>query len=102
MAFFKDSFLNALRENMLQSVCRFQYQLDNGSWKDCEINSKQIVGNSVIVIVSVPGSGKADTITAVRVLDNDNILVGEHTIGLQRSSANTALLRFAFPITEAE
>lgn len=102
MAFFKESFLNARREELLRSVCRFQYQLNGATWKDGEINSKQVVGKSVIVFVNVPSSGRADTITAVRVFDNNDNLAGEQAISLQRSSVNTALLRFTFPLVEAE
>lgn len=102
MAFFKESFLNARRAELLRSVCRFQYQLNGGTWKNGEINSKQILGTSVVVFVNVPGSGGADTITGVRVYDNNDNLAGEQAISLQRSSANTALLRFTFPLIEAE
>lgn len=102
MAFFKESFLNARRAELLRSVCRFQYQLNGGTWKNGEINSKQILGTSVVVFVNVPSSGSADTITGVRVYDNYDNLAGEQAISLQRSSANTALLRFTFPLIEAE
>lgn len=102
MAFFKESFLNARRAELLRSVCRFQYQLNGGTWKNGEINSKQILGTSVVVFVNVPSSGSADTITGVRVYDNNDNLAGEQAISLQRSSANTALLRFTFPLIEAE
>lgn len=102
MAFFKESFLNARRAELLRSVCRFQYQLNGGTWKNGEINSKQILGTSVVVFVNVPSSGSADTVTGVRVYDNNDNLAGEQAISLQRSSANTALLRFTFPLIEAE
>ena len=102
MAFFKESFLNARRAELLRSVCRFQYQLNGGTWKNGEINSKQILGTSVVVFVNVPSSGGADTITGVRVYDNNDNLAGEQAISLQRSRANTALLRFTFPLIEAE
>ena len=102
MALFKESFLNARRAELLRSVCRFQYQLNGGTWKNGEINSKQILGTSVVVFVNVPSSGSADTITGVRVYDNNDNLAGEQAISLQRSSVNTALLRFAFPLIEAE
>ena len=76
MAFFKESFLNARRAELLRSVCRFQYQLNGGTWKNGEINSKQILGTSVVVFVNVPSSGSADTITGVRVYDNNDNLAG--------------------------
>lgn len=102
MAFFKESFLADRREELLRSVSRFQYQLDKKNWYDGEINSKEIVGENVIVFVSVPSSGGDDAITAVRVYDNNDALAGEQTVSLKRSSRNTALLRFTFPLIEAE
>ena len=86
MAFFTEDFLNARRADLLRSVQRFQYQINGGSWRDGEINSKSVVGNAVMVFVNVPSSGAADTITGVRV---------------KRTSVNAALLRFVFPLTEA-
>jgi len=100
MAFFTENFLNARRRELLRSVCRFQYQLDNGAWRDGTINSKEIKGTDVVVFVNVPSSGRADTITGVRVFDNNDELAGQQAIKLQRSSLNTALLRFTFPLIE--
>ena len=102
MAFFKKSFLDARRGELLRAINRFQYQLNNGSWRDGEINSKKIVGENVVVFVNVPSSGAADTITGVRVYDNNDVLAGEQTVSLRRSSLNTALLRFTCPLIEAE
>lgn len=100
MPFFTESFLNARRAELLRSVCRFQYQLDGGGWKDGTINSKEIKGSDVVVMVNVPGSGRADTITGVRVYDNNGALAGEQALQVKRSSLNTALLRFTFPLIE--
>lgn len=102
MPFFTEHFLNERRGDLLRSVTRFQYQLDGGAWKDGTINSKEIKGTDVVVFVNVPGSGQADTITGVRVYDNNGALAGEQEIKLQRSSLNTALLRFTFPLIEEE
>lgn len=100
MAFFTQNFLNARRQELLRSVCRFQYQINNGSWYDGEINSKEVSGVNVVVFVAVPSSGNADTITGVRVYDQNNALAGSQSISLRRSSLNSALLRFMFPLTE--
>lgn len=102
MPFFKETFLADRREELLRSVCRFQYQLDSKSWYDGEINSKDVSGENVIIFVSVPSSGGSDTITAVRVFDDNNALAGEQSTNLKRSSVNTALIRFTFPLIEAE
>ena len=100
MAFFTQNFLNARLQELLRSVCRFQYQINNGSWYDGEINSKEVSGVNVVVFVAVPSSGNADTITGVRVYDQNNALAGSQSISLRRSSLNSALLRFTFPLTE--
>jgi hypothetical protein len=99
MAFFTDTFLAARRAELLRSVCRFQYQI-NGTWRDGEINSKSVIGSNIVVFVNVPSFGTKDTITGVRVFDNNNALAGQQTINLQRESLNTALLRFTFPLIE--
>ena len=101
MAFFTEDFLNARRADLLRSVQRFQYQINGGSWLDGEINSKSVVGNAVMVFVNVPSSGAADTITGVRVYDNNDKLAGQQAVSVKRTSVNAALLRFVFPLTEA-
>lgn len=101
MAFFTDTFLKARREELLRAVSRFQYQLNGSIWKDGEINSKQVVGNAVVVYVSAPSSGQKDTITAVRVYDRNGELAGSQTVSLTRDSVNAGLLRFTFPLVEA-
>jgi len=100
MAFFTENFLNERRADLLRSVDRFQYQLNGGAWRDGTVNSKEISGTDVVVFVNVPGSGAADTITGVRVYDNNGKLAGQQEISLERNSLNTALLRFTFPLIE--
>lgn len=102
MAFFTEDFLNARRRDLLRSVQRFQYQIDGGGWQDGEINSKEVTGNAVTVFVDVPSSGRADTITGVRVYDNNDRLAAQQTVNVKRTSVNAALLRFVFPLTEAD
>ena len=101
MAFFTEDFLNARRADLLRSVQRFQYQINGGGWHDGEINSKAVTGNAVVVFVDVPSSGEADTITGVRVYDNNDKLAGQQAVSVKRTSVNAALLRFVFPLTEA-
>ena len=100
MAFWKETVLNARRAELLRSVTRFQYQRNGGTWYDGEINSKEVIGDSVVVFMNVPSFGTADTITGVRVYDNNNALAGSQSISLARDSLNTGLLRFTFPLIE--
>lgn len=101
MAFFTDKFLNARREDLLRHIYRFQYQLNGDTWYTGEINSKEVVGTNVVVFVNMPSSGAADTVTAVRVYDNNDSLAGSQSVNLKRQSYNTGLLRFTFPLIEA-
>ena len=100
MAFFTDDYLNARRQDLLRSVQGFQYQINNGSWRDGEINSKSVLGNAAIIFANVPSSGGADTITGVRILDNNGKIAGQQAVNVQRHSANATLIRFTFPLTE--
>ena len=100
MAFFTPVFLDNRRKELLNAVCRFQYQRNGGTWYDGEINSKEIHGTDVVVFVNVPNSGAADTITGVRVYDNNGALAGQQAISLVRTALNTGLLRFTFPLVE--
>ena len=102
MAFFTDNFLHNRRTELLRSVDRFQYQLNKKTWYDGKINSKRIIGTDVVVFVNAPSSGMDDTITAVRVYDNYGALAGQQEVSLKRTSMNTALLRFTFPLVEVE
>lgn len=102
MAFFTSTFLNDRRAEILRAVCRFQYQRNNSTWYDGEINSKEISGTNVVVFVNAPASGVADTITGVRVYDNNGHLAGQQSVSLSRSALNSALLRFTFPLIEEE
>ncbi len=101
MSFFTEKFLNARRGELLRSIKRFEYQLNNATWHNGIINSKEISGTDVVVFVNVPSSGTADTITAVRMYDKNEDLAGQQTISLTRTSLNSALLRFTFPLIEA-
>lgn len=100
MAFFNDDFLEKRREELLRSLGKFQYQLNNSTWHTGTINSREISGTNVIVFVSIPSSGSADTITGVRVYDTSGTLAGSQSISLKRSSLNAALIRFTFPLIE--
>ena len=81
MAFFTENFLNARREELLRSVCRFQYQLNGSTWRDGEINSKEVDGDAVVVFVNVPSSGAADTVTGVRVYDQNEAALTRRCCG---------------------
>ena len=49
-----------------------------------------------MVYVNAPSSGAKDTITGVRVYDNNGVLAGSQSVSLSRDSINAGLLRFTF------
>lgn len=102
MAFFTEDFLNARRRELLRAVKSFRYQVNGREWHDGAINSKAVDGNAVVVFVNAPSSGEGDTITGVRVYDNNDKLAGQQAVSVKRTSVNAALLRFVFPLTEAQ
>lgn len=100
MAFFTEEYLNKRRKEILNSVEKVQYQINNSSWHDGTINDKTIDGSNVIIFMDAPSSGQADTITGVRVYDNYGHLAGQQTISLKRNSISSALIRFTFSLEE--
>lgn len=42
------------------------------------------------------------SVTGVRVYDNNDKLAGQQAVSVRRTSVNAALLRFVFPLTEAQ
>lgn len=89
-------------KNMMVRQARLRYQLNKSTWVDGEINSKEIAGTAVVVYVNAPSSGAKDTITGVRVYDNNGVLAGSQSVSLSRDSINAGLLRFTFPLIEVE
>ena len=51
MGFWEKDFLNRRRQEWMESIHKFQYQV-NGNWYDAKINSKKITGNKIVFIVS--------------------------------------------------
>ena len=52
MGFWEKDFLNRRRQEWMESIHKFQYQV-NGNWYDAKINSKKITGNKIVFIVSL-------------------------------------------------
>lgn len=102
MAFYTENFLAARRQELLRSIQSFQYQINGGGWRtDATLNDKVIEGNAVVCYVSIPNpSAAADVITGARVYDRNGALAGQQTVSLSRTSVQTALLRFSFPLIE--
>ncbi len=104
MSFYTSNFLAKRRNELLRAIGRFEYQLNNGSWRsDATINEKTIENDAVVCYVNIPNTAAAaDVITGARVYDANGVLAGTQAISLSRTSTQTGLLRFEFPLTEAE
>lgn len=103
MAFFTNAYLNKRRKQVLRSIVKFSYQKDNGSWfNDATIDSKEIVGTDVLIFATVPSSGSANTITRVRLYDDENEIAGEGAVSIVRTGENSAGIRFTVPLIEQQ
>jgi hypothetical protein len=102
MSFYTSNFLSKRRGELLRAIGRFEYQLNNGAWRqDATINEKKIENDAVVCYVSIPNTAAAaDVITGARVYDANGVLAGSQTISLSRTSTQTGLLRFEFPLVE--
>ena len=103
MAFFTNAYLNKRRKQVLRSIVKFTYQKSNGSWfNDAIIDSKEIVGTDVIIFATVPSSGLANTITRIRLYDDESEIAGEGVVNIVRTGANSAGIRFTVPLIELQ
>lgn len=103
MAFFTNAYLNKRRKQVLRSIVKFTYQKNNGSWfNDAIIDSKEIVGTDVIIFATVPSSGLANTITRIRLYDDESEIAGEGVVNIVRTGANSAGIRFTVPLIELQ
>lgn len=99
MAFWTSSYLNKLRDKIKASIAKVQYKVGS-TWYTATVNQVTVNGTQVILLVSVPNSGSAQTITGVRIYDTAGDLAGEQTCSIMRTSAQNLLLKFEFPLTE--
>lgn len=100
MAFWKTDFLAKRRQQWMDAIHKFQYQV-NGTWYDAKINSKKITGNMVVFIVSLPTTPKtAHTITGLRLWDITGVVCAEQVVTVKRTASQGVLAKFEFPIYE--
>lgn len=99
MAFWTSEYLSKLRDKIKSSIAKVQYKIGS-TWYTATINQVTVSGTQVILFVSVPNSGNAQTITGVRIYDTVGDLAGEQTCSITRTSAQNLLLKFEFPLTE--
>lgn len=87
MAFWKTDFLAKRRQQWMDAIHKFQYQV-NGTWYDAKINSKKITGNMIVFIVSLPTTPKtAHTITGLRLWDITGVVCAEQVVTVKRTAS---------------
>lgn len=100
MGFWKVDFLNDRRKQWLNSIHRFEYSV-SGTWYSAKVNSKEIVGNKIVFIVSLPTIPKtAHTITGIRLFDVTGKVCAEQAVSVKRTATQGVLAKFEFPIYE--
>ena len=100
MGFWTTDFLAKRRKQWMEAIHRFQYQVD-GTWYDAKINSKQVSGNMVVFVVSLPTIPKtAHTITGLRLWDVTGVVCAEQAVTVKRTASQGVLAKFEFPIYE--
>ena len=86
MGFWEKDFLNRRRQEWMESIHKFQYQV-NGKWYDAKINSKKITGNKIVFIVSLLTTPKtAHTITGIRLWDITGRICGGLEVAVKRTA----------------
>lgn len=100
MAFFNKEFMDDRRREFLNSIGKIQYQTDGKIWNDGTVNSKEIIGTNIVILVDAPGSGKEDTITAVRAYDHYGRVAGQQPVTLKRKNINSGTIRLTISLEE--
>ena len=100
MGFFNSNFLYERRVQWKNSIAKFQYQV-NQTWYDATINSSGVSGNKVtfsVVIPAVPAT--SHVVTGIRLIDTNGNEAASQELNIERSSTQSLLLSFSFPIQE--
>lgn len=100
MAFWKDEFMNKMRQEWLRRIYKIQYCAD-GTWYDAVITSKAIAGNT-LKITSTTNDSNAMMITAVRIIDTSGDVAGELTENLTKTATQGIITLWEFPLYEIE
>lgn len=98
MAFWTDDFLDKIREHWLNRIDKIQYYA-GGTWYDAQITSKEIDGDS-LVILSQTTDSSALTITQVRLVDTGGDVAGSITESITKTASQGVITRWEFPLYE--
>lgn len=99
MSFFTTAFLAVRRQTWLDQLVRAQYRIGS-TWRDGVITSRQVVGNSIVLMVSVTEPVTAATIAESRLLDVGGNVAGSRIENISKSANQGVLIKYEFPINE--
>ena len=96
--FWKESFLNKMRQKWADEISVFQYK-SNGIWKSANINGKTIEGNTIRLLVQVMET-ESFTITGMRIVDSAGIVIGETSENIVKPAGNQMISEWVFQVYE--
>ena len=100
MGFFNNDFLHKRRVQWKDSIKEFQYQVEN-TWYNANITSSGVSGNKVLFSVVLPAvPEKSHIVTGIRLIDDAGNEAANQKINIERTTYQTLLLSFSFPIQE--
>ena len=98
MAFWSDDFLDKIRNIWLKKINKIQYYA-GGTWYDAEITSKEIDGDSLVILSQTTDSA-ALTITSVRLVDTSGDVAGQISENITKTASQGVITRWEFPLYE--
>ena len=99
MAFWKETYLNKLREYVRNSIAKVQYKTSD-IWENATINQIVVIGTQIQMFVNIPNAGSAQTITGIRIYDVSGEISGEQDCNISQTESQNLLIKFEFPLTE--
>lgn len=102
MGFFTQDFLVERREDFMNLVDKFEYEVNGGEqWLTAVERSRQIVGNYIRFTLLFPNVLQTDySITAIRIIDVNGNEIGRRDLSINVNSIQTIL--FVFNISYQE
>lgn len=98
MAFWKESFLNKMREEWLRRIYKFEYYAGE-QWYDAVITDKKIEGDTLCITTTTTDSA-ALTITKIRLIDTSGEVAGEISESITKTSTQGVITLWEFPLYE--
>ena len=99
MGFFTEDFMTARRNAVKTLIAKVQYE-EGGTWHDATIAGSSVENNSVVIRATIPPTATVSTITGIRFLDSNNIVIGMQEANMPTSTARSKLIVFTCPIQE--